>query len=249
MLGLLYNTTSNHSKSVYVYQKLIKILEEYEVPGIDFISSQRKIADSLISSKKFNQAKPYIQELLKIEKSSHLLMQFSKICIHEKNYSEAKSVLLQVIVTISEKNLEYYKILSTLAWIEIELKEYINALEHLNDCIEIMKIIGAESSPEMLWVYSQIGQIYYTNKQYEEALNHLKMSKIIAEELQIRDTEYGNTLLYIGKIKLKQHNLMESLHYLISAKKVLESIKKEDGLEAILAMLELYLTEGNTLKS
>lgn len=131
----------------------------------------------------------------------------------------------------------------------MQLQEFTEALAHLNSCIETIREIGAEISQEMLWVYSQLGQLYYTRQNYDQALSHLKTSKILSEELQIRDIEYGTILLYIGKIRFKQNDKQEALYYLSQSRRVLESINKEDSLEAILALLELYLKEGNTLKS
>ena len=91
--------------------------------------------------------------------------------------------------------------------------------------------------------------MFYSNKSYDQSLDILKTAKLLAEELQILDFEYGNILLYIGKIKIKQNDKQEALYYLNLARKLLESIKKEDGFEPILAILEIYLAEGNTIKS
>lgn len=250
LLGLLYTNTESFGKAVYIYQKLLGLLGEFEVPGLDLSAIQEKTVAAMISFKKPLQAQPILDELLQKSRSAHLLSQQAALHIFSSNYSEAKSCLQEAFQSLLQKNtLEAYKILSKLAFVKIQLQEFKSSLTDFANCIEILKEIQTETSPEMLWIYSQMGQILYTDKEYEKALDKLKISKIIAEELGIRDKEYGISLLFIGKIQMKMSNFTEALQYFVNARRVLESTGKENALEAVLALLELYLQQGNTVKS
>ena len=128
----------------------MNILEKYEVPNIDSLTIKEKLITSLVESKKFLQAKIVIIDLLKEKKNYFLLFQYSSICIHLSKFAEAKTILIETFAYSGENSFEAFRVLSKLAWVEIQIQEFLQAQVHLIKSTEIIKKLGIETSPEML---------------------------------------------------------------------------------------------------
>ena len=128
----------------------MNILENYEVPNIDSLTIKEKLITSLVESKKFLQAKIVIIDLLKEKKNYFLLFQYSSICIHLSEFAEAKTILIETFAYSGENSFEAFRVLSKLAWVEIQIQEFLQAQVHLIKSTDIIKKLGIETSPEML---------------------------------------------------------------------------------------------------
>jgi tetratricopeptide (TPR) repeat protein len=249
LLGIVYSTLSLYSKAVLVYQKLLSILDSYEIPNIDRFYVFERLADSLVAAQRFGQAKVFLNALVENRKTVHWLLQYSRVWISEKDFSKAKLALQEAYELSPSLSVGTCEVLSKLAWVEMQLLEYDQALLHFANCTNIIKAAGMPASEETLWIHSQLAQLHYAKKSYEEALKIFKTSKLLCEELHIKNAEYGNILLHIGKIKSMQNNLQEALNYFKSADKVLKNIDKQSSVEAVLSILGVYLAQGNTIKA
>lgn len=249
LLGILYYSISNYPKSVSVFQRLLNVLKKFDIDSIDSAFVREKIVDCLIKSHKPHLARPYLEDLLSEHKTFANLLKYGKILMALDEFDLAEQALKSADEGLNEADKEKFGVLATLALVQVKKQDFAKAQNSLERCVKVVKELGIDTCPEILWVYSQLGQIYFTEEKFQMALNVFKTFLLLSDELQIFDVEYGAVLVTLGKTYSKLGEKVESLKFLTAGKRILEGFKKENGLEANLAILEVYLKEGNILKT
>lgn len=249
LLGILYLNNKNYSQSVSCFQRLKTLIGTFDVCDVEKSFVVEKIVEGLLKQGKNLLAKPYIEELIEIKPRFENLLQYGKMLICLEEAEKAVKVLGQALNLLCGECEEKFNALVTLALAWIKVKDFRAAKKVLNDCIRVGELVGIENNAEVLWVYTQLGQIYFTEDEDELAFATLQTSKSISEDLQIFDLEYGNILLLLGKLKLRSNEKTDSLIFLNSSKRILENFGKDNSLECQLAILQVYLKDSNLQKT
>jgi tetratricopeptide (TPR) repeat protein len=95
------------------------------------------------------------------------------------------------------------RVLSCYAGLEYTLGDLAVAEEVFQQCRILLTAIAAEDTPELLYIYKQLGLIAYQRGTYAKALEYLQFTLQIAEESPDK-TKLGDTLLSIGLVALAQ---------------------------------------------
>ena len=249
LLGILYYSKSNYAKSVQALQRLLNILKKFEINSIDSLLVKQKIVDCLVKSQKPNLAKPYLEEILNESRSFGNLLKYGKIFMALEEFEQAERVLKELDELDHKDDTEKFTALSTLSLAQVKKKDFPAAQKTLEKCVKLAEGTGMETSPETLWVFSQLGQIYYADEKLQQAQNSFRTFLILSDELKVFDVEYGSVLVSLGKIHSKFGEKVEALKFLNAGKRVLEGFKRENGLEANLAILEVHLGDRNVMKT
>lgn len=249
LLGILYFNKNNYARSVQVLQRLLNILKKYEISSVDSSLVKQKIVDCLVKSHKPNLAKPYLEEMLNENRSFANLLKYGKIFMALEEFEQAEKVLKELDELNHKDESEKFMALTTLSLAQVKKKDFVAAQRTLEKSAKLIEDIGMETNPEILWVYSQLGQIYYANEKLQQAQNTFRTFLVLSDELKVFDNEYGSVLVNLGKIHSKFGEKVEALKFLNAGKRILEGFKKENGLEANLAILEVYLKDRNVMKA
>jgi tetratricopeptide (TPR) repeat protein len=248
LLGILYFNNKNFAQSVHCFQRLLLLTEKFQIESIRASFIVGKIVEGLLKQAKPLLAKPYLEDLVRLEKNSENFLQFGKVLIALNDLNRALQVLQEGKGLTVDPSEERFKILTTLALVQVRLNDFKSAKTTLNDCIKSSEHLDMPPSSELLWVFTQLGQIYYTE---ESTLSEeiLQRAKMMSEDLQVLDIEYGNILLLLGKLKAKSRHKTEALVYLTESKKVLEGFGKDQAIETQLSILKLHLNDLNVMKT
>jgi len=95
------------------------------------------------------------------------------------------------------------RVLSCYAGLEYTLGDLAVAEQVFQQCRILLAAIAAEDTPELLYIYKQLGLIAYQRGTYDKAMEYLQFTLQIAEEC-LDKTRLGDTLLSIGSVALAQ---------------------------------------------
>ena len=135
--------------------------------------------------------------------------------------------------------------LSSIAYINYDLGDYENALEFALRCLPIFE--KAKDSHRLAALHHILGNIYFKQEQYEEALRYFRKN--------LQDSEYDTVINImaingVGKVYYKTHQFDEAYKYLSEALTQSLSINNvEVQISCHYYLGRLYMDDGNYRKS
>ena len=107
--------------------------------------------------------------------------------------------------------------LSSIAYINYDLNDYENALEYALKCLPIFK--AAEDKHRLTSLYHILGNIYFKQEQFEEALNYFAQN---LEQTEPDTAVHAMAINGMGKVFYKMKHFEEAVDYLKEALKLAE---------------------------
>jgi len=184
-------------------RKALALLDQLKIGnGPERIGAKRVIARSLYGTGLYHKAIPYYEEALDLARTYFeeentemaLMMLYLGNCYHYCGYLERAVAILERGLAIQQKNPscvpeQLAGIYMALGGCEQSLKKYENALAYYEKAAEIRLKIN---SPRLAYAYSKIGQVYYENHNYAQALYYFQKESmvLIADSLE-KDPAYA----------------------------------------------------------
>lgn len=150
-----------------------------------------KKAEQLMKAKKFGEAIPYLNQMIKLE-PKNVKWQFDKGLCEErtKKYEDAKASFNKVL-SINPKSADAYM---HIAMVEVKEKKYDDAAVNFNKAIEAENIPGKKMQYKMMIVDAMVQK------------GDLGKAKTTLAELQKAAPTNMKVLYYAGEIKMKEKN-------------------------------------------
>ena len=151
-----------------------------------------------------------------------VLIKLSSVYKYNRSYSKAESILLSGIqnAKMYEKELRLADIYRTLSFIKLQQEDFVKARSYAKKALSIIKYVkGFKGSKNRANIYAVLGNIYFTTKEYEEALEYYEKALKEAE-----DIDYDERVITVkGDIA----NLYIETDRLDEAEEILISIKEK----------------------
>lgn len=150
-----------------------------------------KKAEQLMKSKKFGEAIPYLNQMIKLEPKNVKWQMDKGLCEEKtKKYEEAKATFNKVL-SMNPKSADAYM---HIAMMDVKQKKYDDAVTSFNKAIEVELMAGKKMQYKMMIVDAMVQK------------GDLGKAKTTLAELQKAAPTNMKVLYYAGEIKMKEKN-------------------------------------------
>jgi tetratricopeptide (TPR) repeat protein len=214
-------------------------------------------AHTLISTKgDYKKGIKLLEDTLKeLEESSEeyyeLVLDLSRLYRHHKSYTEAQDILKEVIPKAKnfDKDIYLADMYRSLSFIKLHQREFSEARKTAKKGLSIVKYMrGFKAEKTKANIYATLGNIYFTTKDYDEALENYKKALKKSEDIEYKPREIS-VKNDMANVYIEQDKLNKAKDLLLSIKKDAENSYKHAIPSILLRLARIEYLEANVDRS
>jgi tetratricopeptide (TPR) repeat protein len=179
------------------------------------------------------------------------LIKLATVYRYNKSYSRAENVLLKGISNAKtfQMDLHLADIYRNLSFIKLQQKDFIKARSYAKKALSTVKYMkGFKSDRAKANIYAVLGNIYFTTKEYSDALEDYKKALEIAKKIDYEErvvTLEGD----IANVYIETDNLEKAEEILLSIKQKAQEVHEKAVPQIYLRLARIEYERGNLEKS